>query len=51
MEIASVEERIIFTFDRDYGELTYKYNYKPQQGVIYLRLEKYSPEEPALHIH
>ena len=51
MQIASAEERIILTFDRDYGELIYKHNYKPQQGVIYLRLDKYSPEEPAIHVH
>lgn len=50
MEIASLEERIILTFDRDYGELIYKHNFKPQQGVIYLRLDKYSPEEPAMHV-
>lgn len=40
MEIAENEQRIILTFDRDYGELIYKYNYKPSQGVIYLRLDK-----------
>jgi predicted nuclease of predicted toxin-antitoxin system len=51
MQIAETEQRIILTFDRDYGELIYKYNYKPQQGVIYLRLEIYSPEEPGKYIH
>lgn len=51
MEIADAEQRLILTFDRDYGELIYKHNYKPPQGVIYLRLEKYSPEEPAMHVH
>ncbi|HEV2830859.1 MAG TPA: DUF5615 family PIN-like protein, partial [Hanamia sp.] len=35
MEIAESEQRIILTFDRDYGELIYKYNYKPSQGVVY----------------
>ncbi len=39
MEIAEAEQRIVLIFDRDYGELIYKYNYKPRQGVIYLRLE------------
>ncbi|MEP6512776.1 MAG: DUF5615 family PIN-like protein [Parafilimonas sp.] len=47
MEIAEKEQRIILTFDKDYGELIYKYNYKPLQGVIYLRLENYYPEDPA----
>jgi predicted nuclease of predicted toxin-antitoxin system len=51
MEIAAAEQRIILTFDRDYGELIYKQKYKPDQGVIYLRLEKYNPEEPAQHVH
>ncbi len=51
MEIAEAEQRIILTFDRAYGELIYKHNYKPKQGVIYLRLENYSPEEPAIHVH
>ena len=35
------------TFDRDYGELIFKFNYKPKQGVIYLRLEQYEPDEPS----
>ncbi len=51
MEIAEAEQRIVLTFDRDYRELIYKHNYKPKQGVIYLRLESYIPEEPAIHVH
>jgi predicted nuclease of predicted toxin-antitoxin system len=47
MEIASKEERIILTFDRDYGELIFKHNYKPEKGVIYLRLSEYEPELPG----
>lgn len=50
MEIAIRENRLIITFDRDYGELIFRYNYKPEQGVIYLRLDKYQPHEPALII-
>ena len=46
MEIASQQERIITTFDRDYGELIYKFRYNPP-GVIYLRLKIFMPEEPA----
>ncbi len=45
MNIAIAEQRTIITFDRDYGELIYKYHYKPQKGVIYLRLEQYEPAE------
>ncbi len=51
MEIAEAEQRLIIIFDRDYGELIYKHNYKPAQGVIYLRLKNYTPEEPGKHVH
>lgn len=47
MEIAIKEERIILTFDRDYGELIFRLNYKPEKGVIYLRLNEYTPVEPG----
>jgi predicted nuclease of predicted toxin-antitoxin system len=47
MMIAITEERTILTFDRDYGELIFRKNYKPEKGVIYLRLNTYSPEEPG----
>ena len=33
MTIAIEEDRTILTFDRDYGELIFKQNYKPQKGV------------------
>ncbi len=51
MQIAETEQRTLFTFDRDYGKLIYKFNYKPFKGVIYLLLEKYHPEDPAMHVH
>lgn len=47
MTIAINEERTIVTFDRDYGELIFRYNYKPEKGVIYLRLGEYDPQEPG----
>lgn len=50
MAIAIAEERIILTFDSDYGELIFRYNYKPEKGVIYLRLDEYDPIEPGLII-
>ena len=50
MTIAINEERTILTFDRDYGELIFRYDYKPEKGVIYLRLEEYEPQEPGLLI-
>ncbi len=47
MLIAMKEERVILTFDRDYGELIFKHNYKPDNGVIYLRLDEFEPVEPG----
>lgn len=47
MAIAIQEERTILTFDRDYGELIFKFNYKPEKGVIYLRLYEYAADDPG----
>jgi predicted nuclease of predicted toxin-antitoxin system len=44
---ATDEDRTIITFDRDYGELIFRNNYKPPCGVIYLRLDQYSPTKPG----
>jgi predicted nuclease of predicted toxin-antitoxin system len=51
MEIAIEENRLIITFDSDYGELIYKFGYKPPAGVVYLRLSEYSPVYPGRIIH
>ena len=50
MLIAMEEERTILTFDRDYGELIFRYNYKPEKGVVYIRLNEYSPIDPGIMI-
>lgn len=50
MDIAIKEERTILTFDCDYGEVIFKYDYKPPKEVIYLRLNEYGPEEPGKFI-
>lgn len=47
IQIATSENRTIITFDRDYGELIFKYNFQPVAGVIYLRMQNYQPEKPA----
>jgi predicted nuclease of predicted toxin-antitoxin system len=47
MTLAEHEQRVIITFDRDYGELIFKNNYRPSMGVVYLRLDQFSPEEPG----
>jgi len=51
MNLANAENRIILTFDRDYGELIFKHKYTPPKGVIYLRLQEYQPDEPGAIIH
>lgn len=47
MSIAIRKGRTILTFDRDYGELILKPNYRPQKGVIYLRLDEDQADEPG----
>jgi predicted nuclease of predicted toxin-antitoxin system len=44
---AKKENRIILTFDKDYGELIYRYKEFSPPGVLYFRLDPFSPEEPA----
>lgn len=51
INFAISEERIIITFDRDYGELIFKYKVKPKQGIIYLRLDEYTSVEPGVKIN
>lgn len=51
MEYAQSDQRLITTFYRDYGELIYKYGFRPKQGVLYLRLLNYLPEEPGRIVH
>ena len=47
LEIAIQQERTILTFDRDYGELVFKYKIMPLKGIIYFRWSIFSPEDPA----
>ncbi len=44
------EERIILTFDRDYGELIYRFGQTAPLGIVYFRFDPLSPEEPAEHL-
>ena len=44
---AYTNKLIILTFDRDYGELIYRYKINPPLGVLYFRFDPSSPEEPA----
>lgn len=47
MELAINMNRTIITFDRDYGELIFKQQYRPTNGVIYLRIPEYTPNSLA----
>ena len=50
LTFAEAEQRTILTFDRDYGELIFKHDFKPSQGVIYLRFDAYHPMDPGIII-
>lgn len=41
------EKRLILTFDRDYGELIYKYRSITPVGMVYFRFSPSTPKEPA----
>jgi len=41
------ENRIVLTFDRDYGELIYRHRSFIPGGIVYFRFDPSTPEEPA----
>lgn len=47
MKIAIEEFRTILTYDSDYGELIFKYGYKPSAGVIFFRNQPSEPLETS----
>ncbi|MFN0200605.1 MAG: DUF5615 family PIN-like protein [Bacteroidia bacterium] len=47
IEWAIREDRIILTFDSDFGELIFKQKYRPPAGVIFFRWEHYQPDAPG----
>ena len=47
MELAISENRTIVTYDSDYGELIFKYGYKPEPGVIFIRFQPADSLEAA----
>lgn len=47
LSISVRDNRTILTFDRDYGELLFRYKIKPEKGIIYLRLDEFTPTEPG----
>lgn len=49
INISIEQDRIIITFDSDFGELVFKIGYKPK-GVIYFRWKTFLPEEPGEYL-
>ena len=45
---ATHEQRVVLTFDRDYGELIYRLQLPSPTGIIYFRFRPRTPEEPAI---
>jgi hypothetical protein len=39
--------RIILTFDRDYGELVFRYGYPAPPGIVFFRFAPATVDEPA----
>jgi predicted nuclease of predicted toxin-antitoxin system len=44
MQISIAENRTIITFDIDYTDLIFRHGYKPESGVVYLRINDYTPD-------
>jgi predicted nuclease of predicted toxin-antitoxin system len=47
LRTAREQQRILITFDRDYGELIFKRQLPAPPGVLYLRFDPVTPTEPA----
>ncbi|MEM1214408.1 MAG: DUF5615 family PIN-like protein [Bacteroidota bacterium] len=49
IDFAIEENRVIITFDSDFGELIFRLDYKPT-GVIYFRWKAFRPNEPGEYL-
>ncbi len=47
LAIAAAENRVLLTFDRDYGELIYRRKLPAPTGLVYFRFAPATPEEAA----
>ncbi len=50
LERAVREDRVLITFDRDYGRLLYRQDAPIPMGVVYFRIVPLSLEEPAEYL-
>jgi len=42
--LAAAEDRIVLTFDRDFGELVFRHRLAPAPGIVLFRLRELPPE-------
>jgi len=49
MKIAIEEDRVIITFDSDFGELVFRVGMRPK-GIIFFRWHDFMPDEPGLFL-
>lgn len=47
IHLANQEDRLILTFDRDFGHLIFKEGVIPKMGIIFFRLQQFHPLLPA----
>jgi predicted nuclease of predicted toxin-antitoxin system len=47
LSLAVDEQRVLLTFDRDFGELVFVRGHPPPPAIVYFRFELQSPTEPA----
>ena len=47
IKIANREQRLILTFDRDFGQLIFKDGLIPERGVFCFRLQQFQSSQPA----
>lgn len=50
LQLASTENRVIVTFDRDYGELIFRRKLPVPTGILYLRFRPVNTDEVAKYI-
>lgn len=47
LHLARSDGRLLMTFDRDFGELIYRFGEAAPPGVVYIRFLPTDPDEPA----
>ncbi len=47
IQLANQEQRLILTFDKDFGFLIFRDGLIPAKGVFYFRLEEFYPSQPG----